>query len=142
MTASTWQEHWPAFVDEVSKLLRRGESSETLATIFGGRTVRWRGTVFRMKLDEVAPGVDLDLPEIHVDLGHGRSVVLNGLYLPISDTSAEDWSKSQPGDKVLFEATFLSGPNPFPPIELHTFSTGRTILSIQVTNGKLIERQD
>lgn len=131
---------WVSFVQEVARQIRGGATTDELSAAFSGHRVRWVGTVYKLDFDLQAPGVSLDLPEVAVDLGHGRRTSVNGLHVPIDDSAIHAWSSVRIGDRVLFEATLGSGYAPFPPIEVQTLQTGRVLLSLRVCRGTLIER--
>ena len=75
---------WQDFLQLVAKQIRNGINVEELSKEYGGRTIKWIGSVARVNFDKDAPGVSIDLDEVVVDLGGGRTSILNGLYSSIS----------------------------------------------------------
>jgi hypothetical protein len=80
------------------------------------------------------------MPEKKLDLGNCRTTTVHGLHVPVANDAINQWSAIATGERVLFESTLGSGNPVFPPIEVHTLSTGRTLLTICVHNGRFIER--
>ena len=68
-------------------------------------------------------------------------MVVNGLHVPVATDAITGWNAAQPGDVIVFESTLGTCANVFPPVEVKTLNSGRRILMICVTNGKLIERR-
>jgi len=132
-----WSNNWYVFIEEVGRLIKYDETTETLSKIFAGKTVRWSGVVDEIDLDEMAPGVDVDMPLANIELNDGTRINISGLHLPIDDNYIMEWQKVNPGDLIDFEATLGRGDAPFPPIELQELCTGRKLLRIRVNNAKL-----
>lgn len=127
----SWLESWESFTQVLERRLQAHATSEDLLRWYGGKTVRWRGVISRLDIDNLAPNVYITLAETVIDLGGGRETLLDVVSLPIADSAIEDWRGFCVGAEVTFEATFLAhGDSPFPPIEVKTLKSGRTLVML------------
>jgi hypothetical protein len=107
-----------------------------LAQQFGGKTVMWEGTLDDTSIDELAPLVGLGMKTKKLDLGGGRSAVLDGVSLPVAKDSIELWSSLEIGNIVKFTATLGSTHSLFPPVEAKHFKTGESVVMIRLSDGR------
>jgi hypothetical protein len=138
-TKTSWQSDWTKFVDELAGCLREGEDADKLANRFGGRLVEWEGTLDRKRIDELAASVNLALPEKRIDFGDGRVATVKSISLPLAESAAVDWQQIANGTKVKFSALVGAGESPFPPIEVVNLRSGKTIVTIRLSEGVPIE---
>ena len=133
-----WTKDWIAFTDKVASIGQCGEPSEFVNT-FSGATVRWHGVLTEKNLSEPAPSVEIDTAEVSLDLGGGRTASLSGFALPVADREVESWNSVPLGAEVHFEAQFVSSSIPFAAVEVKTLSSGRTLVMLRLTDGRLID---
>jgi hypothetical protein len=131
----TWENNWLAFADELERKLQSGATPEELARCFGGRQVKWNGTVEQVDFDELAAIVDVALPNRVVTLEDGGQSPLDGLTLAVAEASTEKWRGLSTGDDVTFVATLGEAGSPFSPIEVKTLKSGESIIMIRVSNA-------
>ena len=62
-TEIPWQSNWNLFIDELTDCLRASEDINDLARRFGNQSIEWEGVLDRKQIDELAPSVNLALPE-------------------------------------------------------------------------------
>ena len=129
-----WQSSWDIFVNELTVCLQRGDTTETLADLFGGTEVHWNGVLDEKVLSGLAPAVGIQLPE-EIKLDDGRRVLLSGLSLPVNDSAIDKWDQCRIGESVKFTARLESSNSPFPPIELFYYKSGRVTLTIRLRDA-------
>jgi len=131
-----WQQDWLVFVETVAEHLRAGDSPEMLTQHFGGKTVTWKGTLDEKSIDELAQLVGVGMTTMKLDLGDGRSAVLDGVSLPIAKDSIDLWGSLEIGSGVTFTATLGSLLSLFPPIEAKHLKTGESVVMIRLSDGR------
>lgn len=131
----SWENNWLAFADELERKLQSGATLEELAKCFGGRQIKWNGTVEQVDFDELAAIVDVALPNRIVTLEDGGQALLDGLTLPVAEASTEKWRGLSTGADVTFVATLGEAGSPFSPIEVKTLKSGESIIMIRVSNA-------
>jgi hypothetical protein len=131
----SWSDNWELFVDELERRAQHGDTTEELAQYFGGATVRWKGIIEHVDIDEPAPGVEIRLPRKVVKLADGGKVSLDGLGMSVSDSAVDNWRALKVGSAVRFQATFAEGTSVFPPVEIKTLKSGRSVILIQLCNA-------
>lgn len=138
-TKATWQSDWSSFVDVLAGCLQNTEETDALANRFGGKRVEWEGVLDCKQIDELAPSVNLALPEKHIDFGDGRVAILKSISLPLAESAVADWQQIAEGTKVKFSALVGAGESPFPPVEVTNLRSGRTIVMIRLSEGAPVE---
>jgi hypothetical protein len=131
-----WQQDWITFAETVAEHLRVGDSPEMLARHFGGKTVTWKGTLDEKSIDELAQLVGVGMTTMKLDLGGGRSAVLDGVSLPIAKDTIDLWRSLEIGSSVTFTATLGSTLSLFPPVEAKHLKTGESVLMIRLSDGR------
>lgn len=130
-----WQNDWQAFAELLEAKILNGERKDELAAFFGGIEVCWTGMVDRIDLDTSVSVVTVTLPTQCVRIGNGTEVLLDGLVLAVNPENESKWDHVKVGDNITFVATFDDKSAIFPPIELKTLSTGKSIVSIRLRNS-------
>jgi len=133
--SSGWQQDWSLFVATLADCLRAGDTSEKLAQRFGGKEVTWQGVLDEKNIDGLAPLVGITLPQKEIELGQGRSAILDGLSLPIAAHTIEQWSRLELGTPLTFTAILGPSGSLFAPIEVKILRSGRTIVFIRLADA-------
>ncbi|TWT47795.1 hypothetical protein [Botrimarina hoheduenensis] len=137
-TEAPWRSDWSLFIDELADCLRASEDTDGLARRFGNQSVEWEGVLDRKQIDELAPSVNLALPEKHIDFGDGRVAMLKSVSLPLADSAIAGWQQIAEGTMVKFSAMVGAGVSPFPPVEVTNLRSGKTIVMIRLSEGAIV----
>ena len=133
---SEWQNDWTAFTSYLEVQLRNGATEDDLANCFGGCEVRWAGEIEEIDIDDLAAFVNVLLVERSIKLQNDAVVLLDGLALVVSERSTEKWESRRVGETVTFTAILGAAGSPFPPIQVTTLRSGKTVIMIQATNAQ------
>ncbi len=141
-THDSWQNSWPLFAKVLESELRSAASNERLAEVFGGARVRWRGIIEEISFDELSNMVCVALPVANIALGDGCEDSLDGLALSVNETETCHWSGLAPGDEITFEATLGTSEGPFPPVEVESLTSGKTLIMIRANGAVPVRSSD
>lgn len=130
----SWQNDWNEFLDALAESIRT-RGAEQCAQQFGGSTVEWSGVLAEKSLDCTAVSVTIQFPERRIDVGDGRSAVIDHVFLPVDGESVALWRPLRLGRTIQFSATFCAADSVFPPIEVKDLQDGPTIVMIRMTNA-------
>jgi hypothetical protein len=133
-----WQGDWSIFVETLQERIQAGDSPEQLAGHFGGKSVTWSGLLEQRPMDDPSESVVIGLTMFVLDLGRGRSAILDGVALPISDESVATWNALDLGCQVTFTATIRSADAIFPGVQVMHFSTGESVVMVRIDDGRLL----
>lgn len=139
MEKSDWANDWNTFVDELSRRVTAGAGTEQLSTLFAGTKVRWTGTLKDKKIDELSASVNLAFPKREIEIAAGQIFILEGLSVPVASNAIEEWLGTEIGSTVVFDAEFGKGAIPFPPIEIKVLSSGKALIFVRLSEGRLVE---
>lgn len=130
-----WRNDWQEFTKLLEAKILNGESEVELTAYFGGIEVCWKGTVDRVDFDTNVRIVLVTLPTQYINIGRGSKVQLDGLVLAVNAECEKKWDHVKIDDQITFVATLHDKYATFPPIELKTFSTGKSIIIIRANNS-------
>lgn len=133
-----WQEDWEQFCNLLNDSFQSGDTVDVINSRLTGKEVIWSGILEGKDIDELAPGVYVELSEKLIRFNDGRVAKINGLALPITAGSVPLWDSIEVGSKIVFNATMGRGKSPFPPVAVKTFKSGKTIVTVKLSNGVLI----
>lgn len=133
---NAWQNDWKEFAKVLQAKLSSCESKADLSAYFGGVEICWTGTIERFDFDATARLVMVSLPPQSIIVGNDRVVLLDNLALAVSSDCQEKWNELKVGDKVTFVATLHNKDATFPPIEVTTLSTGKTIIFVNANKSR------
>jgi hypothetical protein len=130
-----WQNDWSVFCDVLSECLESENGIEMIQSRFGTKDVTWSGVLEEKDLGELALGVYIGLPQRHLSFCDGRTAIINGLALPITEDSIPLWKKITDGAGVTFRARMGRSDAVFPAISVKTYKSGRTTVTIALSGG-------
>lgn len=133
---NTWQNDWREFTKLLQAKILTCSSMTELSSYFGGVEICWTGTINRFDFDTNARLVMVSLPPQSVKVTNGSEVLLETLALAVSPECKKKWDEFKVGDKVTFVATLHDKDAIFPPIEVTSLSTGKTIIFINANKSR------
>ena len=130
-----WQNDWVSFTSSLESELQNGATNKALSSRFGGSIICWTGTIEHMNISKLVAAVDVSLAKRIIRMIDGDEIVLDGVSLTIAENETEKWTQFRTGDLVTFKATLGDPDSPFPPIEVKTLRSGKSLIIIAAINA-------
>lgn len=133
MEHTKWQNDWNEFAQVVGEQLQQGATPEMITSAFGSRVVTWTGVLTEKPRKEIRT-VILTVPESQITLRDSANVRIDRIYVTSATDAVSIWRSIPIGDRVSFTATL--GSHIFPPVRVEKFRSGRTVVWIELNNGR------
>jgi len=129
-----WVEDWEAFVNSVAELFGGGLDDASVTERFAGKRVVWKGKVAGKRLAIARPGIQMEMPEVAVELADCRHAKVDFLFLTLREGEHESWRDTRIGADIHFATRIRQSSGPFAGISWSDLGDNRGLI-LFLTDG-------